>query len=89
MPLELTNKKYILSNKDIKYTMLEVQSHSGLPIDFFYPMYEMLCFVKNNIGFKTKELLNSYLNEILNKAMIESHQFRRKGVNKNLKSYDW
>lgn len=62
MGLDLIDMYSNRKSYDINHK-LEVQSHSGLPI--------------NDI------------NKDLNEAMIYYHNHRRKGINKNLKSYDW
>lgn len=78
-----------ITNKEIIETMLEIQSHSGLPTYFFDRAFYMLRCMQAVANFKSKELIEHALDEIVNMAMIEIHKGRRIGINKNVKSYDW
>lgn len=78
-----------ITNKQIIETILEIQSHSGLPYYFFDKAEYILQIMKQCADFNSEELIDHCLDHIINMAMIEIHKGKRRGINKNIKSYDW
>lgn len=78
-----------ITNKEIIETILEVQSHSGLPIKTFYPATELLLTFQRVCDFVNCSVVEKLLDHIINSCMIEIHKNRLKRINPNIKSYDW
>ena len=81
-----------LTDKEIIETMLEVQSHSGLPIKTFGKEHRMLKSYKRTFLLPDDyyhSLANYLKNDIIKVCMIKTHKNRRRNINNNIKSYDW
>ena len=77
-----------ITNKEIIETILEVQSHSGLPIKTFSFIESLLKDIQKFSNHYNVNKTQVFDNTI-NRYMIRFHKNRRKSINKNIKSYDW